>query len=226
MRQFDARRPARPRPRRRAAHRARARVHAVRRLLDDDGSGGLDMAELQGFTALLGLAISEAECTGMLRENIQSDALKGDSPELDFDGFCQLVEPVLIELQEQERRVNELAAPPVDAEGHRLPPGDFEESSLGCLKLTNPVRRAVIRLVSRREFDLFVLLLIGMNAVLMAMEDPLRDQDNPTELEQKIHVLELVFVRAHPPAYPLPLVRGAFTHDRCSLLRTFCSQWR
>ena len=184
------------------------------------------MAELKGFAALLGLTISEAECTGMLRENIQSDALKGDSPELDFGGFCQLVEPVLIELQEQERRVNEAAAPPVDAEGHRLPPGDFEESSLGCLNLTNPVRRAVIRLVSRREFDFFVLLLIGMNAVLMAMEDPLRDPDNPTELEQQTQVLELVFVRARPPAHPPPLACETFTDDCCSLLRTFCSQWR
>jgi hypothetical protein len=174
----------------------------VRRLLDGDDSGGLDMQELKEFTAMLGLTITEEECAEMLREYIQSEALDGDSPELNFDGFCQLVEPILVELQEADRRVEEVVAAEVgtDAEGgRRLPPGDFEESALGCLTLDNPVRRVAIRLVSRKEFDYFVLLLIGLNAVLMALENPLRDEANPTELEKDIHTAELVFVRAPPP---------------------------
>eukprot|EP01043_Picozoa_sp_COSAG02_P046570 COSAG02_NODE_4370_length_5442_cov_338.841475_2_plen_155_part_00 len=113
----------------------------VRRLLDGDDSGGLDMQELKEFTAMLGLTITEEECAEMLREYIQSEALDGDSPELNFDGFCQLVEPILVELQEADRRVEEVVAAEVgtDAEGgRRLPPGDFEESALGCLTLDNP----------------------------------------------------------------------------------------
>lgn len=43
----------------------------VRRLLDDSGSGGLDMKELKGFTAMLGLSISEEDCIGMLGGTIQ-----------------------------------------------------------------------------------------------------------------------------------------------------------
>ncbi len=166
------------------------------------------MQELKEFTALLGVDITEEDCAGMLREYVQSQALEGDSPELNFDGFCQLVGPILVELQEADRRVEEVVAAEMgtDAGGRiPLPPGEFEESALGCVTLNNPVRRMVLWLVSKNEFDYFVILLIGLNAVLMALEDPLRDEENPTELEKNIHIAELIFVRVHPPARPLLL---------------------
>ena len=182
-------------------------LEAMFRVVDVDCSGGLDMEELRGFTRILGTPdMSEEECAGMLREYVESQALEGDSPELNFDGFCQLVEPILVELQEADRRVEEVVAAEMgtDAEGKfPLPPGEFEESALGCVPLNNPVRRMVLWLVSKNQFDYFVILLIGLNAVLMALEDPLRDEENPTKLEKDIETAELIFVRIYPPARSL-----------------------
>lgn len=67
----------------------------------------------------------------------QSDALERDSPELDFNYFCQLVEPVLIEMQEAERCVVEAAAPPTDA--------DVRACSLPLFLLSVSVRIVSVR---------------------------------------------------------------------------------
>ena len=167
------------------------------RALDADASGGLDMTELKRLVDRLGVPTSEDQLRRMLESKLQRDLGAGEKPELDFEGFEAFIDPILDEIREADRNAaeeetRELAAP------DGLPAGSFEASALGFLTLENPARRVAIKLVSKQAFDYVVLILIGINSVLMALEDPLRPPEDDPEWMARA---ELTFVR---PIAPLP----------------------
>lgn len=191
-------------------------VEGMFKVLDADKSGGLDMLELRGFVKLLGIKMTQDQVTAMLQAKIKSKLMEGEEPELDFEGFKEFVGPILDELKEAEDKAIAYAAEMAAAPGG-LPPGSFEESSLGFLTLTNPWRVAIIRLITIPAFDYTVLLLIGCNAAMMAMEDPLRDPDNPTDLELQMKDFELIFnvlftIEMIMKMIALGLVNGSHTY--------------
>ena len=167
-------------------------VEEMFRVLDADNSNGLDMAELGALVEILGLEMTEEQLQGMLMENLNSEALEGAEAELDSDGFKLLIEPIILEQEAAEAARAEAAAAgkgevASDSADH------FDPRALGCLPPDNPMRAALLQLVHKPSFDYFVLLLIGCNAVMMALEDPQKDPDNPTELELKMAYFEAIF---------------------------------
>ena len=190
-------------------------VEGMFKALDVDKSGGLDVIELRGFVELLGIKMTEDQITAMLQAKLGHKLMEGEELELNFEGFKEFMGPILKGLKQEEEKaeaeVEALAAAPGG-----LPPGSFEPSSLGFLTLENPARVAIIRLVTTQAFDYFVLLLIGCNAVMMAMEDPLRDPDNPTPLEEQMKALELVFNVIFTIEMTLKIVALGFVSTRAS----------
>lgn len=175
-------------------------VEQMFRVLDADDSGGLDMIELARFVELLGVPTSEEHVCRMLESKLKSNLLAGEKPELDLEGFKEFVDPILEEVRETEKIAAEQAVR-ADDRADGLPAGAFEASSLGFFTLENPARLAAIKLVSKSAFDYVVLVLIGCNSVLMALEDPLHSEaNNPDWMADA----ELIFVR--PTATLLALV--------------------
>jgi hypothetical protein len=60
-----------------------------------------------------------------------------------------------------------------------------EPRSLFCLEQSNGFRQLLITMIQRKEFDAFILLVIVANAVLMAVEDPLR-LDGPEAWQENL----------------------------------------
>jgi hypothetical protein len=176
-------------------------VEQMFRVLDADDSGGLDMIELSRFVELLGVPTSEDQVHRMLESKLKTKLLAGEEPELDFEGFKEFVDPILEEVRESEMVAAEEEAR-AGTRPNGLPAGAFEASSLGFLALENPARLAAIKLVSMSAFDYVVLGLIGCNSVLMALEDPLRPENNP----EWMTAAELSFVRSVGPLLVLALV--------------------
>lgn len=175
-------------------------VEQMFQVLDVDTSGGLDLIELKRFVKLLGVPMTEAQIHGMLESKLKNQLMAGAKPELDFERFKELVDPILEEAQEAEARAEEERTHS-DKAANGVHRGVFEAIALGWLTLDHPVRLAAIKLISWPLFDFAVLVLIGVNSVLMALEDPLRpEQDNPEWMARA----ELVFVRASSTLHALP----------------------
>lgn len=194
-------------------------IEQMFRVLDADGSGGLDMIELSRFFGLLGAPASEEQVRRMLESKLRSGSklLAGEEPELDFEGFKEFVEPILEEVQKAEKIAADKEAR-ADPRPDGLPAGTFEASSLGFLTLDNPARLAIIKLVSKSAFDYVVLVLIGCNSVLMALENPVRPENNP----EWMATAELTFVRPIA-SHSCPKARDAcfpcYSRDRaCEVL--------
>ncbi len=129
----------------------------------------------------------------------------GDTREfgLKLDRFEALLVPALLESQDlsfdAEHRAEAVAA-------QFTRDGKLEPVALGCLRVDNPIRATVIKLVQLAEFDQFILLLIIANALQMAMEDPLRgDGDEETDFDRRMKQAELGFVSPACAAIPAPL---------------------
>ena len=161
-----------------------------------DGSGGLDVEELRDFAQLLGVPLTEEQATAIIHSKSEEHA-SGEFG-LKLSRFEDLLVPALLESQDVRQKSIDDEQAALGTTG-RLIPGQYERLSLGRLGLDNSVRVCLIKLVQLSHFDNFILLLICMNAMMLAMEDPLRvDRAQPTEQEQQMAVAELIFVRIHP----------------------------
>ena len=185
------------------------------RALDADASGGLDMTELKRLIDRLGVTMSEDQLRRMLESKLQRELGAGEKPELDFEGFEAFIDPVLAEIREADRTADK-EKPRERPSPDSLPAGSFEASSLGFLTLENPARLLAIKLISKQAFDYVVLLLIGINSVLMALEDPLRPAEDAPEWMARA---ELTFVR---PITPLALIPTACLAQSRNALKPEC----
>ena len=158
--------------------------------LDVDRSGGLNLSELEGFVHILGVELTQDQLQEMIQDTMTSDT-DGAEAEVDLEAFQRFVEPV-IEALEKEQQRGETAAL-VGGGVRAMARGDYEPRSLRLFTLDNELRKLLIRLIALPVFDFCVLLLILSNAIMMAMEDPLRDVDHPTELELEMEKAEMVF---------------------------------
>ena len=66
-------------------------------------------------------------------------------------------------------------------------------SSLWCCTVNTPPRKRSLQLMLHPAFDSAVLLVIVLNSVAMALEDPLEDPNRPSALTQRLHAAELLF---------------------------------
>ena len=92
--------------------------------------------------------------------------------------------------------------------------------ALGLFKLDNPFRRGVLRIVHSKSFDNFVLLLIALNAGLMALEDPLEDPESPSEQTVLLEQLDVVFLLVFTLEMALKLVAFGLVIGQNTYLRT------
>ena len=138
------------------------------------------MSELEGFVHILGVQLTQDQLQEMIQDSMTSDT-DGAEAEVDLEAFQRFVEPV-IEALEKEQQRGETAAL-IGGGVRAMARGDYEPRSLRLFTLDNELRKLLIRLIALPVFDFCVLLLILSNAIMMAMEDPLRDVDHPTELE-------------------------------------------
>lgn len=68
-----------------------------------------------------------------------------------------------------------------------------QEKVLWCCPQDSPVRKLCIAVILHPVFDAFILLVIVLNSITMALEDPLEDPDRPSDLTKTLHTLELIF---------------------------------
>eukprot|EP01050_Picozoa_sp_SAG11_P002399 SAG11_NODE_121_length_15851_cov_6.082466_9_plen_273_part_00 len=79
------------------------------------------------------------------------------------------------------------------AAGFAISKDDYDPLALGCFSIDSPTRLALLRVVMRPVFDVVILACIAGNSVLMALDNPLKDEDNLTEFEKQLKIFELVF---------------------------------
>ena len=163
--------------------------------VDPDGSGVVDAGELVEFAALLGVDLSQEQAVRLL--SVKGNLAVVDTADtkefgLKLDRFEELIGVALLQSQDEafDAEVRAAAATNRMVDGSR----NLEPVALGCLRLDNPFRALVIRLVHLPQFDSFILLLIVVNALQMAMEDPLRADDAVvTEFDRRMQQAELAF---------------------------------
>ena len=171
-------------------------LHEMFTVIDPDGSGALDAGELRDFAQLLGVRLTEEQAAAIIRS--KSDAHASEQFGLKLSRFEDLLVPALLESQDVRQKSLDDEQAALETAG-RLIPEQYERLSLGRLGLDNCLRVCLIKLVQRPAFDNFILLLICMNAMMLAMEDPLRvERAQLTKQEQQMAVAELFFVRIHP----------------------------
>ena len=72
----------------------------------------------------------------------------------------------------------------------------FYFRSIGLFKLDNPFRRAVLELIHKQAFDNVIMFLIASNAACLAMEDPMEDPENPSDLTLWLEEVDFLFLLA------------------------------
>jgi Ca2+-binding EF-hand superfamily protein len=152
--------------------------------LNTSGSGRLSTSELGVLCAALKVEVTQEQLLGLVVEAGGLESKHGSVS-------CMDSLWLRTELLNDARRTR--AAEVVGGDRFVVDAHDYEPRALLCLELANPFRLCVIHVVMRPVFDAFILLCIAMNSVMMAMDDPLKDEDNPTELETQMASLELVF---------------------------------
>eukprot|EP01051_Picozoa_sp_SAG22_P023988 SAG22_NODE_6441_length_855_cov_1.247354_1_plen_113_part_01 len=112
-----------------------------------------------------------------------------------FAQFADMVAGTSLDFESSSNRLDSFEqepGSPINAGGDKSKQ-QFAAKSMGCLDLESGFRQSLISLVTKQMFDTVVLLAIGANSVMMALEDPLEDPDNLSEQAQTMENLDLVF---------------------------------
>ena len=163
---------------------------------DKNKNGGLDIAELSVLSEALGVEASQFQLEELVKQGSEMKATE----------FW-------------EELLKHVAAPKAEAvaAGFSISKADYDPLALGFFSIDSPARLALLRVVMRPLFDFVILGCIAGNSVLMALDNPLKDEGNPTDFEKQLKTFELIFnviftVEMLLKILALGFVRGELTY--------------